>query len=319
MDGNHINAMRGYGPRSIAAYRLLSLALLCAALAGLAVDAGRVSADPVSTENVTAQLVAERENAAPGQSVAVLLHLEIREGWHTYWRNPGDSGLATRIEWRLPDGVTAGPLRWPTPQRLPYGPLVNHGYEGEAFHLAEIRVPADWPADEPLEIGAEAHWLVCGKICIPEQARFSLRLRGKAAGDLAEAARAALFAAARRALPVESPWPARFEAGGEAVTLTLAADGLETPSLEAAHFFPYAWGVVEAAAPQALTVGPGGLTLTMTPGAAPAADRLDGVLVLTSRTGSGRLTRGLTVSATPKAPNAGGAETQSQDTERNPS
>ncbi len=117
-------------------------------------------------------------------------------------------------------------------------------------------------------------------------------------------------------MPVESPWPARFEAGEERITLNLAATGLESRSLRAAHFFPYAWGVIEAAAPQALAVGPGGLTLTMTPGNVPAIDRLEGVLVLT---GEGNPTPGLTVSATPKAPDAGGAETHSQDTERNPS
>ncbi len=319
MDGNHINAMRGFGPNSIAACRRLSLLLFCAALVGLAAGGGRAAANPISTENVTARLVAERMNVVPGESVALLLHFEIREGWHTYWRNPGDSGQATRIDWQLPAGVTAGPLQWPTPRRLPYGPLVNHGYEGEALHLVEIHVPEDWAAGEPLTIGAEAHWLVCGKICIPEQARFELRLPGKAAGGLAEAERAALFAAARHALPVESPWPARFETGGERVTLSLAAPGLEAESFESAHFFPDTWGVIEAAAPQALTVGPKGLTLTMTAGAASAVDRLDGVLVLTGRSGDGSQTRAVTVNAAPAAPEAGGAEIHSQDMERNPS
>ena len=66
------------------------------------------SADPVSTENVTARLVAESDTVAPGGQVAVLLHLEIREGWHTYWRNPGDTGLPTKLEWQI-EGAEVGP------------------------------------------------------------------------------------------------------------------------------------------------------------------------------------------------------------------
>ena len=66
-------------------------------------------------------------------------------GWHTYWQNPGDSGLPTTLAWKLPPGVTAGPIQWPAPKALPVGPLINHGYEGEVFHLVDVAVPADAP------------------------------------------------------------------------------------------------------------------------------------------------------------------------------
>ena len=115
---------------------------VCAVALGLA-SAMSAAADPVVTQNVTARLLAEHDTVAPGARLSVLLHFRIREGWHTYWRNPGDSGEATRIDWQLPDGVTAGPIQWPYPHRLPYGPLVNHGYKGDAFHLTEISVPKD--------------------------------------------------------------------------------------------------------------------------------------------------------------------------------
>lgn len=86
-------------------------ALLAWVFAAGAASANPVSAEAVSTGNVTAQLIAERSSVEPGASIWMLLHFKLRDGWHTYWRNPGDSGEATRIDWTLPAGVTAGPIQ----------------------------------------------------------------------------------------------------------------------------------------------------------------------------------------------------------------
>ena len=279
-----------------------ALALFFCLFAFLAMAPHAVQANPVSTDNVKAHLIAERDSVAPGSSIWVLLHFKIRDGWHTYWQNPGDSGQATQIDWQLPEGVTAGPIHWPYPHALPVGPLMNYGYEGQAFHLAEIRVPADWPADKPLQIRAAANWLVCEKTCIPENGTFELALPGGPGSHTADSATVALFEAARRDLPVESAWPARFEASGNAMSLNLDIGGVEAETIKAAHFYPYDWGVVEPAAPQSFTVDADGLTVTMTPSSAGTAQTLDGVLVLTSDTGDASVTRGLKVSATPSAP-----------------
>ncbi len=71
--------------------------------------------------------------------MTVALRLSMEKGWHTYWRNPGDSGLPTTLEWKLPAGVEAGPIEWPAPHVLPAGPLVNYGYDGEVLLLVELR------------------------------------------------------------------------------------------------------------------------------------------------------------------------------------
>ncbi len=113
-------------------------------------------AEIVRTDRVTARLVPEVTRAAPGETVWVGLHLDIIEGWHTYWRNPGDSGQATSLDWTLPAGVTAGEIVWPHPEALPFGPLVNYGYEDEALHLVPITLPADWPVGRPLQLAADA-------------------------------------------------------------------------------------------------------------------------------------------------------------------
>jgi len=106
---------------------------------------GSIQANPVTTENVTARLVAERMEVAPGDRLDLALVFEIRPGWHTYWRNPGDSGDPPRVHWTLPEGVEAGPLRWPRPEVIPVGPLANYGYSGRAVHLIALSVPAQWP------------------------------------------------------------------------------------------------------------------------------------------------------------------------------
>ena len=90
-----------------------------------------VSAAPVKTDHVEAELVAERTALVPGVPSTLALRLKIEDGWHTYWRNPGDSGLPTTLAWKLPPGFVASEIEWPPPRALPVGPLVNYGYEGE--------------------------------------------------------------------------------------------------------------------------------------------------------------------------------------------
>src|SRR5512139_3877335 len=89
---------------------------LALAWAALAAAGGAARAEPVRTPNVEAELVAERAALVPGRTATVALRLAIRERWHTYWQNPGDSGLPTTLDWKLPEGMAAGPIQWPAPK-----------------------------------------------------------------------------------------------------------------------------------------------------------------------------------------------------------
>src|ERR1700735_5089786 len=109
-----------------------------------------LSGNIVATDNVKAQLVSEVSAIAPGQSFWVALEFDIRDGWHTYWRNPGDSGQATKLSWQLPPGFKAGDIVWTTPHRFEIPPLVNYGYAKHAVHLVKITPPGS------LEVGGEA-------------------------------------------------------------------------------------------------------------------------------------------------------------------
>src|SRR6185295_19297223 len=154
--------------------RSVPIALLIAAAA--IAQASLALAAPVKTGHVTAELVAEHRALAPGLTTTVALRLAIEPGWHTYWRNPGESGLPTTLEWRLPQGYAAGAIAWPAPRALPAGPLVNYGYEGEVFHLVPLTVPPDAKEGTPATLTARADWLVCKETCIPEGADIRLTL-----------------------------------------------------------------------------------------------------------------------------------------------
>ena len=99
-------------------------------------------AEPVRTGHLTAELVAAADGAAPGGEVQLALRQVIDKGWHTYWRNSGDSGAPTELTWTLPAGWSAGGIVWAPPSRKPIGPLMNYGYAGEVLLPVKVKVPA---------------------------------------------------------------------------------------------------------------------------------------------------------------------------------
>lgn len=235
-----------------------------AALAGAALLFGAgssLAAEPRASDLVKAELLVEPDAIAPGKPFTVGVRLTTKEHWHTYWRNPGDSGLATTIAWRLPDGFKAGPIQWPTPNRIPVGPLVNYGYDGAVVLLTEITPPASVPPGG-VAVAADVDFLVCERVCIPGDAKLSVRVpSGPSGGGTTDPA----FEAARAALPLLSPWPARFERADGAVLLRLDAPGLNAGAIRGAYLFPFDETALEHAAEQQMAVTAAGLTLRLVP------------------------------------------------------
>ena len=154
----------------------------------------------VKTDQVRAELVAHApQGIAPGRPVWLGLAIEHQPHWHTYWKNPGDSGLPTTLQWELPAGFRTGEIDWPTPQRLPIGPLVNYGYEGTLLLPVRLELPAAFQG-ETLPVKLHAEWLVCKEVCIPESGDFALTLdtRSTIATHADAFAAAAVTPAARR-------------------------------------------------------------------------------------------------------------------------
>ena len=259
--------------------------------------AGAAQAQPVKTDHVTAELLARVGGVAPGQTVDVGLRLQHLPNWHTYWRNPGDSGLPTILRWTLPPGVQASGFDWPAPKRLPVGPLVNYGYDGDVLLPLRLSVPADAQPGSTLSLSALAQWLVCHEVCIPESAELQLKLPVLVAGQTAAPSAAAPQfdkALALRAQPMQG-WQAEMLRAGNDLQLRLTpstgavgAAGASDPThtsqasraaLPSVHFFPYSEQLTEAARHSVYRVGQGYvLQLGLGPGARPGAT-VEGVLV----------------------------------------
>lgn len=126
--------------------------------------------------HVNASLIAGSANPAPDAPVWVGLKMHHDPGWHTYWKNPGDAGMPTRIDWTLPAGWTASGINWPAPERLPLGQLASYGYEGDIVLPVKLIPPSGWDAKSPAHVAARANWLVCKDVCIPEGANLALDL-----------------------------------------------------------------------------------------------------------------------------------------------
>jgi len=259
--------------------RILAALALAAAIAAPA----RAQIDPLP--KVQARLVADNDQVSPGAVVAVALEENIRPGWHTYWRNPGDAGAPSQIAWSLPEGWLAGEIEWPYPKELPVGPLMDFGYEGKVWLLTSLHVPADAKPGAAL-VHAKASWLVCKEICIPEDTQLALPLSVSNAPSSAYPNIAAQFSAARAMLPMRAPWSATFSWNKE--LNVYFATGAVARS-DTAHFFPYENGLIEGSAPQLRGDAAGGIVLKLAPEKKARPSRaLEGVLELASVTGAVR-------------------------------
>src|SRR3954469_19031604 len=233
---------------------------------------------------VTSLLVVESASVVPGGRLTVALEENIRAGWHTYWVNPGDVGSPTLIKWTLPPGWSAGPIQWPTPKRLPVSTFMDYGYEGDLWLLSDWPAPADVKPGTVVPIKAEASWLVCEKICVPEEVMLTARVTVGDGGPDPAVVKA--FAAAGASLPVPSPGKRTFPHQPQ-LALYAAAPALVAPHPADAAFFPLTAGAIKNTAPQKMGFAKNGLVLRLEPGAKAAGIKtLQGVLVLTSSDGS---------------------------------
>ncbi len=233
------------------------------------------------TEHVQVKLVADKDAVAPGDTLTVAVVEDIIPEWHTYWLNPGDSGIAPTLSWTLPPDFVAGPILWPPPQNLPYGPLVNFGYGNHVVLLSEIKVPPDATAGTTQKLAATFTWLVCQETCIPENAKLDISVRIAATSRIAEND-ADLFTKARAELPKPAPFKAELTTDAKVLTLTIAA-----PEPSEAFFYPFKSGLIDDSSPQLLQTQGDGFTLQLVRGELrQPLSALDGVLELTNAAGT---------------------------------
>ncbi|HPW30795.1 MAG TPA: protein-disulfide reductase DsbD family protein, partial [Rhodoferax sp.] len=175
----------------------------------------------VQNEQVRAELVAHApDGVGAGKPVWLGLQIKHQPHWHTYWKNPGDSGLPTVLQWTLPSGVVAGDIAWPTPQRIPVGTMANYGFSDTILLPVPLTIASDFqptPGGD-LEVRLNASWLVCRQECIPQDGNFVLRVPAKGS----TASHAADFEAARAAGPTDLPGTSKAQLEGNSLTITVS-------------------------------------------------------------------------------------------------
>jgi len=200
---------------------LLTALLLGAAPVAAAVRAaapgGQAAVLADRQPRATVELLADQAAVVPGRPLTLALRFRIERGWHIYWRNPGESGMAPSVNWRLPPGFRAGPLRFPPPrrERSPVGD--SYILDGEPVLLADLDVPESLSPGESIEIAGLAQWLVCKEACVLEKQELALRLPVDDRNAPPRPANESLFRRARRLLPLPA-------AEAQYLTLTTAAN-----------------------------------------------------------------------------------------------
>jgi len=245
-----------------------------------------IMAAPVDSANVEAELISEVSSIKPGEPFWVALKQVIRPGWHTYWRNPGDSGAPTKLIWALPDGFSASEIHWPYPERVPYGPLMNFGYHDEVVFPIQITVP-DTITPGEVRLRAKGEWLVCADICIPEEGDLELLLPVSNETPVPIIAYAGYFQEVRQKLPMDIGIQAEYSVGDDMISLSVVMSGLEASRIKSIDFFPYGEGVLDFPSPQKLSMIEKGFQLDLTPGYNfdPLKSNLHGVIVVTEEAG----------------------------------
>lgn len=281
--------------------RQYGIRLAMAAMYLVLVSGTPLLANPVSTTHVQAELGSVATTIQPGTSFWVVLHLRMPAGWHTYWQNPGDAGLATAIHWLLPAGFTAGDIVWPYPQRLPVGPLMNYGYEGAVSLLTQITAPADLLPGQHVALRAETTWVACAKICVPEAATLELRLPVSTEKPQDDARWKAALTEVQPRLPSAAPWQVVFTEDQDTLTLVVAAPDIAASPITDVTFFPLAYGIIDHAAAQQFQMTEQGLRLMLRRGTLDpiGLTRIEGVLVLREQRDSASRVQAFTVSALP--------------------
>ena len=238
---------------------LLAL-LLTPALRAQLVEVGDGGPGPVKAQHLTAELTTLGPQIASGGTVDAGLVLSIEENWHVYWVNAGDSGEPPKITWILPAGLTADPMRFPPPTRLPLGPLMDFGYENQVafpvlLHAASSLKPGK------VHLDAQVSWLVCASQCLPGKAHLGLDLE-VVPGPLPAPPIVGALGAAIKSIPPSLPPTMSATASGDAKSIGLT---LHTGTAQnTAQVYPYDQDQIDNAAAQGVEPLKDGVRVVLT-------------------------------------------------------
>lgn len=247
------------------------------------------NAQPQQDSNkVTVRLLAEHGAVSGGDELWIGMEQIIADHWHTYWKNPGDSGTSPAIYWSIPKGFEVGEIVWPTPQKLPYPPLMNYGYSEQVLLLQRLTLPENLP-EGPIELTADIELLVCKEECIPEYGTYTLTLNGP---DAENEDNSAYFQQALKNIPADTNWNAEFSENKTNFVLTaeLPSNIEEAINTGTIQFFPVDWGMVKNAEASISSLDGKTLTITQARGerSLNALEQMNGVIAFETKDGEKR-------------------------------
>jgi thiol:disulfide interchange protein DsbD len=214
------------------------------------------------SDHVNAHLIAEVRSIRPGSSFSVGVLLELERDWHTYWLNPGDSGLPIEITWILPSGFIPGDIQWPYPDRFGTDTVVNFGHKGDVLLITEIQSPPTAKLGETITIEADVEWLVCKEECLPGQTHLTLRLPVQNKEPASDPVWKKKFEDTRKKWPIHSSdWAVSAAINKNLVLLRIYSPAWFKKEMTTIHFFPEQLELFDYSAPQLLEKTEGGYTI----------------------------------------------------------
>lgn len=232
--------------------------------------------------HVHARLLSEVNSVQPGADIWLAVEAKMDKGWHIYWRNVGDTGLETAVEWTLPQGFSAGALQWPYPERIVEDPLVVYGYHGTKYFLTQIHVSRNVKVNRPVTIKAKLSWLVCAEVCVPGDTTMTIELPIKNTVPETDTRYAQLFSDARHQLPIKpGDWKIEAAVEGDKLLIQAVPPAWFKGELGSVTFFPYQANVIQNAGKASMEKkGPAyRLSLPLAEQDAVIPDTLKGILV----------------------------------------
>ena len=270
--------------RGLAGWLALSVAILAAPFV-FSHPSVAAESPQVKTGHSIASLITASDTVDAHSRLHIALRLQLQNGWHTYWQNPGDAGDPPAITIKA-DGALQGStqtIQWPVPQRIPDSSLMSYAYTGDVILPLELPLQSADQKSDKVNITAHASWLVCEHVCVPEEADLALTL-GK--GTPAPSAQAPLFEQTLQHMAVPSPYTATFSSNG---ILQLTGKDLSPTSVSDAWFMPEQQGKIAEAAAQKPIISNGSVTLHLKPTADfSALPSLSGIVVLKDKAGTER-------------------------------
>ncbi|NOR15043.1 MAG: hypothetical protein GQ544_05025 [Candidatus Aminicenantes bacterium] len=203
------------------------------------------------SDHVNAHLIAEVLSIQPGRSFSVGVLLELEKDWHTYWQNPGDSGLPIAITWKLPAGFIPGDIQWPYPDRFGTDYVVNFGYEKEVLLITEIKASPTAKPGETITIEADVEWLVCKEECLAGHSELILSLSVQDEESISDLVWIKKFVDTRKKWPIQSmDWTVGAAIEKNHVLLSISPPAWFKNEMKDIHFFPEQLELFDYSAPQ---------------------------------------------------------------------